>query len=119
MEDLIKEPEEKLTKEYLRNEERYVQQKEHYDSLLQDVGEKNKEFIREWLPKNTSEPPNSCIGNRTVAIGTNDEIYVTGDFGLLGAVLEAYNHHWNLKVSPDDFWIPVAVRIWLKNQRRG
>ena len=51
------------------------------------------------------------IGKRTVAIGTKDEIYVTGDFGLLGAVLEAYNHHWNLKVSPDDFWIPIAVRI--------
>ena len=88
LEDLIKEPEEKLTKEYLRKEERYIKQKR--------------------------QKKHSCIGNRTVAIGTNDEIYVTGDFGLLGAVLEAYNHHWNLKVSPDDFWIPVAVRIGSK-----
>ena len=114
LEDLIKEPEEKLTKEYLMKEERYVQQKKHYDSVLQGIGENNKQFIQYLLPKKPSEPPNTCIGNRTVAIGTNDEIYVTGDFGLLGAVLEAYNHHWNLKVSPDDFWIPVAVRIGSK-----
>ena len=114
LEDLIKEPEEKLTKEYLRKEESYVREKEHYDRLIQGIRESYKELFRDWLPEKPSEPPNPCIGNRTVAIGANDEIYVTGDFGLFGAVFEAYNHHWNLKVSPDDFWIPVAVRIGSK-----
>ena len=64
--------------------------------------------------ENLKSTKTRIVGDKTVAIGTKDEIYVTGDFGLLGAVLEAYNHHWNLKISPDDFWIPVAIRIGSK-----
>ncbi|XP_066927546.1 uncharacterized protein [Clytia hemisphaerica] len=60
-----------------------------------------------------SEKPN-VVGDKTVTLGTKDEVYATGDAGLLGAVLEAYNHHWNLKISPDDFWIPVAIRVGRK-----
>ncbi|XP_066927517.1 uncharacterized protein [Clytia hemisphaerica] len=61
--------------------------------------------------KEKKEP---IVGDKTVALGTKDEVYATGDAGLLGAVLEAYNHHWNLKISPDDFWIPVAIRVGRK-----
>ena len=71
-----------------------------------------EEFIKYGENKHFMKTP--IVGNRTVAIGTNNEIYANGDFGLFGAVLEAYNHHWNLKISPDDFWIPVAVRIGSK-----
>ena len=62
---------------------------------------------------NKSKKP-GVIGDKTVVLGTKEKIYATGDVGLLGAVLEAYNHHWNLKISPDDFWIPVAIRVGKK-----
>lgn len=114
IEDLIKEPEKESIKKYQSEEALYIQQKEGYDNMLKMWGEEFKHYIASEIPKKP-EPAKSCIvGDKTVAIGTNDEIYVTGDFGLLGAVLEAYNHHWNLRVSPDDFWIPVAVRIGSK-----
>ena len=51
------------------------------------------------------------IGKKTVALGSEDEIYYTGNMGLFAAVLEAYNHHWNLRISPDDFWFPIIRRI--------
>jgi len=51
------------------------------------------------------------VGNKTVAIGSEENIFFTGDLGLFAAVLEAYNHHWNLRVSPDDFWYPVIHKI--------
>jgi len=86
------------------------------ESLPRDAGYWLEELIKEAEKKlnNKCQTKTCIVGDRTVAIGTKDKIYVTGDFGLLGAVLEAYNHHWNLKISPDDFWIPVAIRIGSK-----
>ncbi|XP_066913697.1 uncharacterized protein [Clytia hemisphaerica] len=61
--------------------------------------------------KRESRASRERIGTKTVALGSEDEIYYTGNMGLFAAVLEAYNHHWNLRISPDDFWLPITRRI--------
>ena len=114
LEELVKETEKKSSKENQNKEELYFEQQKRYKLFLKRWGEENKKIVADVLPEKP-DPAKACVvGDRSAAIGTIDEIYVTGNFGLFGAVMEAYNHHWNLKVCPDDFWIPVAVRIGSK-----
>ncbi|XP_078349750.1 uncharacterized protein LOC144634608 [Oculina patagonica] len=45
------------------------------------------------------------------ALGSMDTIYSLGDCGLFAAVLTAYNNHWKLRTSPDDWWFCVIKRV--------
>jgi len=118
LEELIKEAEKKLNNKCQDDEESCLQgffKSMINTDLIIDHYSPSKKNKNQAISSDEPEKTKTCIvGDRTVAIGTKDKIYVTGDFGLLGAVLEAYNHHWNLKISPDDFWIPVAIRIGSK-----
>ncbi|KAJ7374205.1 hypothetical protein OS493_007278 [Desmophyllum pertusum] len=43
--------------------------------------------------------------------GSTETIYAPGDIGLFSAVLAAYNNHWKLRTSPDDWWFCVIKRV--------
>ncbi|KAJ7374210.1 hypothetical protein OS493_007283 [Desmophyllum pertusum] len=45
------------------------------------------------------------------ALGSTETIYAPGDTGLFSAVLTAYNNHWKLRTSPDDWWFCVIKRV--------
>ncbi|XP_068744398.1 uncharacterized protein [Montipora capricornis] len=45
------------------------------------------------------------------ALGSKETIYSIGDCGLFAAVLTAYNNHWILRTSPDDWWFCVIKRV--------
>ena len=45
------------------------------------------------------------------AVGSEEAIYSIGDCGLFAAVLTAYNNHWKLRTSPDDWWFCVIKRV--------
>ena len=45
------------------------------------------------------------------AVGSEETIYSVGDCGLFAAVLTAYNNHWKLRTSPDDWWFCVIKRV--------
>ena len=45
------------------------------------------------------------------AVGSEEKIYSLGNCGLFGAVLTAYNNHWKLRTSPDDWWFCVIKRV--------
>ena len=45
------------------------------------------------------------------AVGSEETIYSIGDCGLFAAVLTAYNNHWTLRTSPDDWWFCVIKRV--------
>ena len=45
------------------------------------------------------------------AVGSEESIYSIGDCGLFAAVLTAYNNHWQLRTSPDDWWFCVIKRV--------
>ncbi|KAL9953540.1 hypothetical protein ACROYT_G040971 [Oculina patagonica] len=46
-------------------------------------------------------------------LGSEENIYsIRGtDCGLFSAVLTAYNNHWKLRTSPDDWWFSVIKRV--------
>ena len=45
------------------------------------------------------------------SVGSEEIIYSIGDCGLFAAVLTAYNNHWKLRTSPDDWWFCVIKRV--------
>ncbi len=45
------------------------------------------------------------------ALGSTETIYSLTDCGLFAAVLTAYNNHWKLRTSPDDWWFCVINRV--------
>ena len=47
------------------------------------------------------------------ALGSEEEIFFLHDKGLVSSVLIAYNNHWNLRTSPDDWWFCVIRRVAL------
>ena len=52
------------------------------------------------------------VGNRTATLGSEEWIYTNNaDCGLFAAVLTAYNKHYNLRTSPEDWWYVVARRV--------
>jgi hypothetical protein len=52
------------------------------------------------------------VGDRRVTIGSEDYIYTNNaDCGLFNSVLTAYNKHWKLRISPEDWWFVVARRV--------
>ena len=58
-----------------------------------------------------AERPTSDIEITVAALGSNETIYYLGDCGLFAAVLTAYNNHWKLRTSPDDWWFCVIKRV--------
>lgn len=51
------------------------------------------------------------VEDRTPTIGFEGQIYSQGDNGFFTSVLTAYNHHFNLRTSPDDWWYCVIRRV--------
>ena len=45
------------------------------------------------------------------AVGSEEKIYSLRNCGLFGAVWTAYNNHWKLRTSDDDWWFCVIKRV--------
>ena len=61
------------------------------------------------------------VQERVVTLGSEETVYTYGDCGLFTAVLAAYNNHWKLRTSPDDWWFCVTRRVAIaidKNSRK-
>ena len=57
----------------------------------------------------TKERENS--DKKTFALGSRDEVCYESDVGFLAALLCAYNNHWLLKTSPEDWWITIVQKV--------
>ena len=55
----------------------------------------------------------SNIGDRVATLGSDGMVYCDQDNGMFSAVLAAYNNHWKLRTSPDDWWYCVIKRVAL------
>ena len=53
----------------------------------------------------------SSAKDMVLALGPTDSIYSFGDCGLFSAIVTAYNNHWKLRTSPDDWWFCVIKRV--------
>ncbi|XP_028397989.1 uncharacterized protein LOC114521684 [Dendronephthya gigantea] len=59
------------------------------------------------------ETPRKNVGDRVATLGSDGEIYCDDDNGIFSAVLVAYNNHWKLRTSPDDWWFCVVKKVSL------
>ena len=51
------------------------------------------------------------VEDRKPTIGFEEQIYAGRNNGFFGSVLTAYNEHFNLRTSPDDWWFCVIRRV--------
>ena len=48
------------------------------------------------------------VGDKTPVLGSNDKVTnPRHDAGLLSTIVEAYDMHYNLRTSPDDWWYHI------------
>jgi hypothetical protein len=43
--------------------------------------------------------------------GTWDPVSAESDLGLFGVILDAWRNNWNLRTSPDDWWLTLVLRV--------
>ena len=68
--------------------------------------------LREQNGAKVKKASNLPVSKQVVtAVGSEENIYSVGDCGLFAAVLTAYNNHWKLRTSPDDWWFCVIKRV--------
>ena len=68
--------------------------------------------LREQNSGKVKNAPMLPVSTQVVtAVGSEENIYSIGDCGLFAAVLTAYNNHWKLRTSPDDWWFCVIKRV--------
>ena len=53
------------------------------------------------------------VGDRVATLGSNEMVNCDGDKGIFSAILKAYNNHWKLRTSPDDWWFCVVKKVSL------
>ena len=71
-----------------------------------------RSIIREQNNAEVKKDPILPMSKQVVtAVGSEEKIYSIGDCGLFAAVLTAYNNHWKLRTSPDDWWFCVIRRV--------
>ncbi|XP_001625497.2 uncharacterized protein LOC5504581 [Nematostella vectensis] len=65
-----------------------------------------------FRPGGASELPERLnVGDRVATLGSQDPIIVTNDVGIFSAIVTAYNMHWNLRTSPEDWWFTVIKKV--------
>ncbi|CAB4009585.1 Hypothetical predicted protein [Paramuricea clavata] len=57
--------------------------------------------------------PRKNVGNRVATLGSDGMVCCDDDNGIFSAVLAAYNNHWKLRTSPDDWWFCVVKKVSL------
>ena len=68
--------------------------------------------LRKQNSAKVKRPPTLPVSEQVVAaVGSKETIYSIGNCGLFAAVLTAYNNHWKLRTSPDDWWFCVIKRV--------
>jgi len=80
------------------------------NNLLPSKFEDSELFLRpakELLKRYTDSSAEDIVP----ALGSMESIYSIGDYGLFSSVITAYNNHWKLRTSPDDWWFSVIKRV--------
>merc|ERR1712147_470725 len=50
--------------------------------------------------------------DKTFVLGSQEPVnYNSGDIGFFDTLLTAYNNHWVLRTSPEDWWMTISQKI--------
>ena len=67
----------------------------------------------DYSSRTSAQMPRQNVGNKVATLGSDGMVYCDEDNGILSAILAAYNNHWKLRTSPDDWWFSVVKRVSL------
>ncbi|XP_046857245.1 uncharacterized protein LOC124450646 [Xenia sp. Carnegie-2017] len=78
-----------------------------FEEAAKDIERKLKRSEKDTENENIREN----VGDRSVTLGSDDLIYSSTDRGLFSSILLAYNNHWKLRTSPEDWWFVVIRNV--------
>eukprot|EP00977_Amphora_coffeiformis_P009324 scaffold2120_cov169-Amphora_coffeaeformis.AAC.6 len=52
----------------------------------------------------------ACIRNYAVGSSCEKSLVYETERGMFGCVYESWKNHWNLRTSPEDWWMPIATK---------
>ena len=67
----------------------------------------------DYSSRTSAQMPRENVGDKVATLGSDGMVYCDEDNGILSAVLAAYNNHWKLRTSPDDWWFCVVKKVSL------
>ena len=95
----------------LKDETRYLGRRGEAKYFFEEAA-KNLERKLKQNEKNTeNENIRENVGDRSVTLGSDDLIHSSTDDGLFSSILLAYNNHWKLRTSPEDWWFVVIRKV--------
>ncbi|XP_032237160.1 uncharacterized protein LOC116618023 [Nematostella vectensis] len=107
-----------LTEKTLALEHKDTKEFEHFTEgkafeLLEKFAKKGEARPQNawWGKPAAAEPQRQNVGERIAILGSQDNIVVTEDVGIFAAIVAAYNYHWILRTSPDDWWFCVIKKV--------
>jgi len=63
---------------------------------------------------------NKLTKDKTFVLGSKEPVnYNTGDIGFFDTLLTAYNNHWVLKTTPEDWWLTISQKIAMTIDREA
>ena len=81
-----------------------------FDEPMKFNDENLKDVLTQKAKKKVARGPNieDTVGDKTPVLGSNDNVTNPAhDAGLLSTIVEAYDRHFNLRTSPDDWWYHI------------
>ena len=80
------------------------------------------ERTKHAMQKSKASDEKEMIGNKTSVLGSVENVTLSQhNVGFLSTVLEAYNQHYNLRTSPEDWWYTIVqtIAIAIDNNSRN
>ena len=86
---------------------------EEYAKASEQRMERSERNLKHRNPTSAAVTTRKIVEERVATLGSEENIYSMAycDCGLFASIITAYNNHWNLRISPEDWWFCVTRRV--------
>ena len=79
---------------------------DHQRHHVMDTKNVQSEIIEQWTNQILKEE-NKNAAKKTYVLGSRAPVHFDDNIGFFATIMAAYNNHWALKTSPDDWWMTI------------
>ena len=86
---------------------------EKYAKASEKRMEDSENYLKRRNRTSAAVSTRKIVEERVATLGSEENIYsmTYTDCGLFASIITAYNNHWNLRISPEDWWFCVTRRV--------
>ena len=79
---------------------------DHQRHHVMDTKNVQSEIIEQWTNQILKEE-NKNAAKKTYVLGSRAPVHFDDNIGFFATIMAAYNNHWALRTSPDDWWMTI------------